>query len=144
MGYSYLLRDRRLAQGSAPPSGVSVPFDGIVLAALEYQPELPAYAVLRVPLDDPFPPKPPPDARTVALIRAGAQQVASEVRAGRRVLVTCAQGRNRSGVLAGLALVELGMPGQQAAALIRRLRGGLTNPYFWTMVNRSRPLRLGG
>ena len=137
MGYSYLLGNRRLAQGSAPPTDARLPFDAVVLAAVEYQPELPRYAVLRVPLEDRFPPDPPPDARTVAFIERAAGEVAREVRRGGRVLVTCAQGRNRSGVLAGLALVQLGCPGPQAAALIRRLRNGLTNPYFLRMVVRG-------
>jgi protein-tyrosine phosphatase len=131
--YTFLLRDRCLAQGSAPPPGVWMPFDMVVLAAVEYQPDLPGYAVLRVPLDD----GPPPGASTVARIRWAARTIATEVRAGRRVLVTCRQGRNRSGVLAGLALVELGVPGARAARLIRRLRNGLTNPHFWAMVVRS-------
>jgi len=133
VSYSYLLDDHRLAQGSAPPLGARVPFDTVVLAAVEYQPELPGYDVLRVPLDD----GPPPDALTRAAIRDGARAIAREVRSGRRVLVTCWQGRNRSGVLAGLALVELGVPGLQAATLIRLLRNGLSNPHFLRMVVRS-------
>lgn len=139
MGYTYLTSDRRLAQGSVPPASVVVPFDAVVLTAVECQPELPGYAVMRLSLEDRFPPDPPPTPRTVAVIRHAAREVAREVRAGRRVLVTCAQGRNRSGVVAGLALVELGVPGPDAAALIRRLRGGLTNPYFLRIVVRSRP-----
>jgi protein-tyrosine phosphatase len=128
--YTYLLQCGLLAQGSAPPVGVYIPFDVIVLAAQEYQPNLPGYEVLRVPLDD----GPPPDGQTRARIRLAAHAVANRVRAERRVLVTCWEGRNRSGVIAGLALAELGLPGARAAGRIRRLRNGLTNRYFLQMV----------
>jgi protein-tyrosine phosphatase len=57
------------------------------------------------------------------------------VRAGQRVLVTCIMGRNRSGVLAGLALVELGMPAREAVRRIEHARNGLTNPHFRAMVS---------
>lgn len=131
MSYSYLTADGRLAQGSAPPLTARLPFDVVVLAAEEYQPELPGYAVLRVPLDD----GPPPDAVTHARILAAARAVAAHVRAGRRVLVTCWMGRNRSGVVAGLALRELGLPGWRAAERVRRARdGALTNQHFYRMV----------
>ena len=105
-GYSYLMPGGVLAQGSAPPAGVRLPFDVIVLAAMEYQPDLPGYEVIRVPLDD----GPPPNEATRRRIRAAAREIAARVRTGERVLVTCWQGRNRSGVLAGLALVNLGFP----------------------------------
>lgn len=133
-GYSYLMPGGVLAQGSAPPPGIPLPFDVIVLAAMEYQPDLPGYEVIRVPLDD----GPPPDSATRGLIRAAAREIAARVRAGKRVLVTCWQGRNRSGVLAGLALVELGFPRSLAVSRIRRLRNGLTNAHFRAMVNGGR------
>lgn len=136
MGYSYLTEDRRLAQGSAPPSGAPVPFDVVVLAAQEYQreyePGSTVSEVVRVPLDDARP--------TVSerlRIHAAARDVARRVRAGQRVLVTCMAGRNRSGVIAGLALAELGLPGAVAARRIQRIRNGLTNPHFFEMVVRS-------
>lgn len=127
-GYTYLLGGR-LAQGAKPPTGARLPFDTIVLAAIEYQPDLPGYEVLRAYLDDSGP---PPTADERAQIRATAHAVAKRVRAGKRVLVTCVQGRNRSGVIAGLALVELGMPRAQA---IYRFRNGLANPFFRAMVD---------
>jgi protein-tyrosine phosphatase len=130
-GYTYLL-DGRLAQGSAPPADVPLPFETVVLAAKEYQPLMPhCFEVLRAWLDDSGPP-PTPAERTQ--IHATAHEVARRVRSGRRVLVTCMQGRNRSGVIAGLALAELGMPRGDAVRLIRALRNGLTNPYFLAMV----------
>jgi protein-tyrosine phosphatase len=133
MGYSYLTSNKMLAQGSAPPVDVRLPFDVIVLAAKEFQPEIPGYEVIRVPLDD----GPRPTREEQTRIRDTAYEVARLVRDGRRVLVTCWQGRNRSGVIAGLALVELGVPGPRAARRIRRIRNGLTNPHFLEMVIRS-------
>jgi protein-tyrosine phosphatase len=130
-GYSYLLSNGLLAQGSAPPLDTPLPFDTVVLAAREYQPAMPGFEVLRALLDDSGPP-PTPEERVQ--IRRTAREVAKRIRAGRRVLVTCYQGRNRSGVISGLALVELGFSGPRAARLIRRIRDGLTNPYFLEMV----------
>lgn len=135
-GYSYLLASGLLAQGSKPPVGVALPFDTIVLAAQEYQPDMPGFEVIRVPLDDSGP---PPTEQERALIYKTAPRIARRVRAGKRVLCTCWQGRNRSGVLAGLALVELGVPGREAAQLIQRIRDGLSNPHFYKMVVRSSP-----
>lgn len=132
-GYSYLTADKRLAQGSKPPIGVPLPFDVVVLAAYEYQPVMPGFHTqLHVPLDDDF--EEPVSAIDRARIQSAARSVANHVRAGRRVLVTCHHGRNRSGVIAGLALVELGVPGREAFRRIRHLRDGLTNPHFKRMV----------
>jgi protein-tyrosine phosphatase len=126
--YSYLTD--LLAQGAAPPSEARLPFDVVVLSAKEYQPRMRYHRTLHIPLNDG---EPTPEER--AWIRSAAHEVARQVRAGQRVLVTCWQGRNRSGVIAGLALVELGMPRSQAIRRIRTLRDGLTNPYFYAMVN---------
>ena len=128
-GYTYLLEDR-LAQGSAPPPDVAAPFDVVVLAAREYQPDLPGYIMMHVPLDD----GPPPSKAERMLIRHHARAIADRVRVGERVLVTCWQGRNRSGVLAGLALVDLGLPRAEAVRRIEERRSGLSNPYFRAMV----------
>jgi len=133
MSYTYLMPGPWLAQGSAPPAHVVIPFDVIVLAAMEYQnPELPGYHVIRVPLDDSGP---PPNALDRRRIRHTAREIADRVRWRERVLVTCMQGRNRSGVLAGLAIRDLlGIPGAEAARRIRLARNGLSNPYFHAMV----------
>jgi protein-tyrosine phosphatase len=128
--YAFLLPGGRLAQGSAPSPHVRLPFDVVVLAAQEYQPDLPGYIVLHVPLDD----GPPPDQVTRLRIRSAAQKVSDHVQLGNRVLVTCWHGRNRSGVIAGLALVKLGIPRELAVSRIQRLRNGLSNPYFRAMV----------
>ena len=128
--YAYLMPGGWLAQGSAPPRGARIPFDVIVLAAMEYQPDLAGYEVWYVPLDD----GPPPDHATRMRIRHAARDVADAVSLRRRVLVTCWMGRNRSGVISGLALVELGLPRERAVRRIQRYRNGLTNPYFRGMV----------
>jgi len=135
-GYSYLMPGPWLAQGSAPPPGTRVPFDVIVLAAMEYQRAelLPGYEVLLAPLDDSGP---PPTPEEQAIIRKTAHAIARRVRAGKRVLVTCWQGKNRSGVLAGLALVELGLSPARAVRRIQRYRDGLTNPHFRAIVERA-------
>lgn len=131
-GYTYLLSNGKLAQGSAPPENASLPFDVIVLAATEYQhPSLPGYEVILAPLTDHGP---PPTSTERAIIYETAQLVARRIRSGKSVLVTCWQGRNRSGVIAGLALVELGMPPGMVVQQIRRLRDGLKNPYFREIV----------
>lgn len=132
-GYTYLIPDGRLAQGSVPPDHVCcIPFDVIVLAAIEHQDvPLPGYEVLYAPLTDEGP---PPTAAERALIRQTAREVADRIRRGKRVLSTCHQGRNRSGVISALALVELGLPRDRAVRRIRRFRNGLTNPYFRAMV----------
>ncbi len=130
-GYTYLMPGPWLAQGSAPPPGVRIPFDVIVLAAMEYQPRLPGYHVMYVPLDDSGP---PPSALDRKRIRHAAREIADRVHYRERVLVTCWQGRNRSGVLAGLALRHLGLPGAEAARRIRLARNGLRNPHFHAMV----------
>ena len=133
--YHYLLPNRLLAQGSAPPPVSGIPFDVVVLAAREYQPVLPIeYEVLYVPLDD----GPPPDKPTRMRIRRAAREIADRGRAGQRVLVTCWQGRNRSGVLAGLAMVDLGVPPRVAVDRIRTLRDGLMNEHFRAMVASGR------
>jgi hypothetical protein len=135
VSYTYLLQPW-LAQGSEPPPGVRIPFDVIVLAAMERQDiDLPGYVVIRVPLDDSEHAHRVGPSRVDRMrIRHTAREIADRVRGRERVLVTCVQGRNRSGVLAGLAMRGLGIPGHEAARRIRQLRNGLTNPHFLSMV----------
>jgi hypothetical protein len=69
----------------------------------------------------------PPLARLRAIARLGASLIAE----GHRVLSHCGMGFNRSALVAGLILIELGMPG---AAVVERLRerrpGALFNDKF--------------
>jgi len=68
----------------------------------------------------------------VARVRELGSVVAAAVRDGRRVLVRCSGGLNRSGVVVAEALVQLGHSPHQAAGLVRAARGrwALTNPGF--------------
>lgn len=127
-----------LYQGHAPPTGDAARhagFDAIVLCAEEYQPtDFPGVRVLHVPLDDA---RPTPEEWLRANVAA--RDVASLLRAGKRVLVTCWQGRNRSGLVVALALRRMGMTGQQAVERVRSRRAGaLTNPHFVEAILRTR------
>lgn len=113
-----------LFQGSAPPQGLELRragFDAVVLCAEEVQPPdaaFPGVEVLRAPLDDGSLPT-----AELAIAVAAAEDVAKRVRAGRKVLVTCAQGRNRSGLVTALAIMRLrGMTGDQAVRIVRMRR----------------------
>ncbi len=61
-----------------------------------------------------------------------AVRVAEAVESGRRVLVRCSGGLNRSGLVVANALVRMGRTPEQAMALVRAARGpwSLTNPAF--------------
>lgn len=116
----------RLWQGGVPKPG-RYDLDLIVLAASEYQPtvdKFPGAELLHVPLPD--------DWRGLtatareklyATVVAASREVADWHRAGKRVLVTCGAGLNRSGLITGVALRELGYTADEALALIRRARG---------------------
>jgi protein-tyrosine phosphatase len=56
-------------------------------------------------------------------VREVAAFVASLVKSGRRVLVHCTEGLNRSGVVAARALMEMGLSASDAIDLVRRGRG---------------------
>lgn len=56
---------------------------------------------------------------------------ANLIRSGNRVLAHCGMGYNRSALVAGLILCELGMPGPSAVQLLRERRpGALFNDIF--------------
>jgi len=65
--------------------------------------------------------------------------VAGAVSSGRRVLVRCSGGLNRSGLVVASTLVRLGHPPEEAIDLVRRARGpwALTNPAFVAHLRRS-------
>jgi protein-tyrosine phosphatase len=88
--------------------------------------------VLRVPLDDVVNPT-TSDLRRAA---GAAKEVAKLVRSGRRVLVTCAMGLNRSGLVNALALRELtGASGVHCSAHVQNKRkGALSNPTFQRLL----------
>jgi len=138
----------RLYQGSRPPKGHVVRrarFDVLALCAEEIQPpddDFPGVAVVRALLDD----------AELSSIEAesakkAALRVAQAVAAGARVLVTCQAGRNRSGLVVGLALHQLtGWPGLKVVQHIRSLRmtpsgPALTNRSFAAALQRLRGRR---
>lgn len=87
-----------------------VGFDRVIRVAMELPHEY--------PLDDR---ELDADGALVAL--KAAAEVARELKAGRRVLVTCQAGINRSALVAGLAMVmRFGWSGREAVARIRRAR----------------------
>jgi protein-tyrosine phosphatase len=133
-----------LYMGRKPPPDhkIGLVFDVVVLTAYEYQPKAGEYGralVLHVPLDD-MTGKPPSQHEKELAIEAG-RAVAGWVRRGKRVLVTCRQGRNRSGWVTGQALIELGVPVQKAIDTIREARGedALENPHFVDALRKYRP-----
>ena len=72
------------------------------------------------------------DPATGARVDEVAARVADAVRDGRRVLVRCSGGLNRSGLVVASALVRLGSTPDTAIAAVRAARGpwALTNPGF--------------
>jgi len=132
---------------SKPAPGRYPDVDAILLAALEYQPAgdlFPGAEVLHAPLDD-APHRPLREDEIVDATRAGSR-VARRLRAGRRVLVTCAMGLNRSALVAGLAMHQaLGMGAEEILARIRRARGpwALSNPNFEKLLRVAIEARRG-
>jgi hypothetical protein len=66
------------------------------------------------------------------LIHSVGEQIAALVLAGKHVAVNCLGGVNRSGLLIGRALIELGYTPEQAIEAVRTARGpmALGNPRF--------------
>jgi protein-tyrosine phosphatase len=129
-----------LWQGSKPRPGrglADAGFDVLVLCAREYQPteaSFPGLVLINAPNDDHyFVTREDLDGAVNA-----ASQVAEHVKAGRKVLVTCLAGINRSGLVVALALHKVfGYSGQTCINLVRakrRLADGddvaLTNTIF--------------
>lgn len=138
-GYNYVLGDV-LAVGSAPPEGIRLrpAFDTLILCAKEYQPSdawFPDMRVLRVALDDSGPP--PTEAEVQAAITAG-HEVARQLRCGKKLLITCYMGRNRSALVAGIALLELGLSARAAIVNIKQARGrrALSNEHFVALLKK--------
>jgi protein-tyrosine phosphatase len=122
----------KLAQGAAPDGeeDLGAAFDVVVLCAKEWQPASVAFEadVVRVPLRDLDPPEP----GTFERAGRAADYVALQLRAGKRVLVTCAMGLNRSGLVAALALAKAaGKPTGLCGRYVKLRRpGALYNKAF--------------
>ncbi len=81
------------------------------------------------------------DAGIAARVEELADVVAQALGAGRKVLVRCSGGLNRSGLVVASTLVRLGHEPDEAIALVRRARSAwaLTNPAFVSHLRMSRP-----
>ena len=130
----------RLYQGSVPPRGDvlrNAGFHALVLCAFEIQPDaehFPGIEVIHAPNDDDGGRPISRDEWTLA--KRAAQRVTELHHRGARILITCAQGRNRSGLVMALVLRErFGWTGAQAAAHVRlRRKNALTNPVFFNSL----------
>ena len=133
--------------GSKPPPGRHACVDAIVLAAMEHQPtadQFPGAEVLYAPLDDD--PSRPMREDEIAIATKAAGRVARRLRGGRRVLVTCAAGLNRSAIIAALAMHDVfGMTADEIIARLRRARGSwaLSNPNFERLLRTVIDVRRG-
>lgn len=131
----------RLYQGGYPPAGTSLHEAGIdvlVLCAMEWQdPDGTAYpglTVIRAGGDD--------DTRLhrvmpyVGLWQHAARLVVRHLKDGKTVLVTCMQGRNRSGMVSAHVLREL--TGASGADIVKHIQarrpGALFNPTFVSYI----------
>ncbi len=115
---------RNLWVGAVPtdPALVHKHFDGLVLAAREFQDVFPVHKypgtkLILAPLDDG---KPTDEEKAIAL--KAALDVHDLNKQGKKVLVTCAKGVNRSSLIAALAMVLGGETSSSAIAKIRSAR----------------------
>jgi len=128
---------RRLWVGSRPPFDRNLPeFDVLVLCAQEIQPAVMAFAgtVIRCPLPDNSLTQ---EETTMALIVG--KSVAQHLARKHTVLVTCAAGRNRSALVAGLALgLVTQLSADQIVDLVRkrRMAACLSNKAFCDILQR--------
>lgn len=113
-------------------------FDAVVLCAQELQ-ELPysGVHVVKAPMDDAT-----PTARELKTAVSAAQTVHALRKRDKRVLVTCAQGVNRSGFVTALAMMLEGYNPEDALYCIRKYRHPpigmmpLSNPAFVQVLTR--------
>jgi len=122
--------------GSAPMPGLRE-FNVIVLCADEYQPEaskFPGVVVEHFPFDD----RQNLSKQELAMPVRAARRVVDHLKKGRRVLVTCQMGRNRSALVSALALhLATGKNGKTCADHVRKKRvdpsgvHALSNPSFY-------------
>lgn len=121
----------KLYQGSYPVTALRPMFDVLVLCAKELQhrsPE-PGLTIVHCPLEDDGSPMTRSEwyrAYTTSEV------VARYLAGGKRVLVTCAAGRNRSGLVCALTLYRLtALDGEQCIQQIQaRRRDALQNDFF--------------
>lgn len=130
----------KLWMGGRPSADACKAFDVVVLCAEEHQPDLPCETI-KAPLDDAK-----PTSNEILLAVNTARRVNRLRSQGRRVLVTCYEGRNRSGLVTALALMLNGSTARSAVHRIRSSRkppsGGrpLSNEHFLTLLKRVEPV----
>lgn len=138
-----------LYQGSYPKLSKELGdhFDVVVFTAIEKQPKPAALKavpktvmVKKFPLDDD--PYQPITIQQAAALTELAKELAAYVRSGKRVLITCAMGMNRSGLLTALTLMAAtGCTGRNAFTTVQSRRRAmddgtraLFNPIFARFV----------
>ncbi len=113
----------------------------LVLSAEEYQPKslrknpslFKGVSRVYVPLKDKASFARPALEDTIGRASQASYHVVSALLKGRNVLVTCWAGINRSGLISGMALIDiLGCTGEEAIQIVRKGRGyfALYNPLF--------------
>jgi protein-tyrosine phosphatase len=113
------------------PELVAKNFDALVLAAREFQDVFPVHKhpncqLILAPMDDhPGDPKKPTHEEKIEALRA-ALKVYDLNKKGKKVLVTCAAGVNRSALIAGLAMILSGKTADEVIAQIRKHRKPLS------------------
>lgn len=109
-------------------------FEVVVLCAEEWQPDLPGVEVIHAGFDDDHSGL---DEAQVNIAKRAAAKTARRISQGRKTLVSCWAGRNRSGLVSALALAATsGIHPQEAGELIRSKRAGaLTNMAFRGMLS---------
>jgi hypothetical protein len=129
--------DDKLWQGEFPHSDEwgrlsTKGFGAVVLCAQELQPRdefdfFPGVELILAPMDDAV-----LTDEEVAAATFAARRALAYLHRGQRVLVTCAAGRNRSGLVSALVLMmRRGMTGEEAVRRVQsRRKDALTNPSF--------------
>lgn len=127
-----------LYQGSASSDGqllVKMGFWAVVLCAKEFQPSanhFPRMRVVYAPFDDVT----KLSEEEIAIAISAAKEVASLVSSGKKTLVTCRMGLNRSGLVCALAIYF--MTGSQGDFCLKRVQskrlGSLLNPGFQELL----------
>jgi hypothetical protein len=109
-------------------------FEVVVLCAEEWQPEIPGVETIHAPFDDDHTGL---DERQARIAFRAARATARHLTQGKKVLVTCWAGRNRSGLVSALALSRVaGVHPRVAGNLIRSKRdGALTNTAFRALLS---------
>lgn len=135
MGYNTIISNR-LYMGSDPIPNAYLPVDTLVLTAMEHQGSnyRGPRTILRVPLNDDGSPV---TLDEVKLALQAGNAVARRLRRGEKILIVCHAGKNRSGLVTALALVNLGASSTDAIQTVRRARGqsALRNKDFFDLVH---------